>query len=56
VKKDSSFSEEKEAKRLLFNGGSRSLVTSQSAWARVRVSQSKVFFASFFFRKKKALP
>jgi hypothetical protein len=26
------------------------------AWARVRVSRKKVFFASFFFRKKKNLP
>jgi hypothetical protein len=53
-KEDSSFSEEKEAKRLLFNGGSRSQPMSHPGLWRVRVSRKKVFFASFFFRKKKS--
>jgi hypothetical protein len=43
---ESSFSEEKEAKRLLFCGGSRQ----PEVHCCDREARTKIFFASFFFR------
>jgi hypothetical protein len=48
VTKDSSFSEEKEAKRLFSNGGSRS---QPIAWHQPR-SAHKSLFCFFFLQKK----
>jgi hypothetical protein len=55
-RKESSFSEEKEAKRLLdaLRGRRRPAGIATPAVSASR-QQKKVFFASFFFRKKKSL-
>jgi hypothetical protein len=55
-KEDSSFSEEKEAKRLLSVGGSRSRWTSHKGASPAPAAQRlKKSFCFFFFRKRRIL-
>jgi hypothetical protein len=53
VREESSFSEEKEAKRLLTMAYGLALPADVASTRRAALT--KVFFASFFFRKKKTL-